>query len=207
MIQQVNLYKGILKQKEKQPVLKNYLYGLLAIIIILTSYSLFLLVDINNTKNTITTTNQQLIEAEFEVQHLRVKFPKKPINKLLIQELSHSQKMLSNLSQVVHLLNDKTSDQTQGFSLYFSALARQSITDIWLTTISINSLNNTISLQGSTYKPESTAIFLQKLHHEKVFQGRAFTKLVMSQSEKDENLLNFIIDTTIEPEEDQQSHD
>jgi len=206
MIQQVNLYKNILNQEQATPVLKNYLYGLIAIIFLVMSYSLFLIVENNGIKNNITHTKQQLITAESDLNSVQIKYPKKTIDPLLVQELSHSKMMLNNLSKVVHMLNDKSSDQVQGFSRYFSALANQSMAAVWLTDIDIDGKNNTILLQGSTYQAEKTAVFLQQLHHEKAFQGRSFAKLSMTQSEHDENLLNFIINTT-DATLEQDSHD
>lgn len=205
-MQQVNLYKHILNQEQAAPVLTNYLYGLIAIIVLLMGYSLFFLLEINDTKSNIALTKQQLITAETDLNNLQIKYPKKAIDPLLVQELSHSKNMLNNLARVVHMLNDKSSDQVQGFSRYFSSLANQSMAAVWLTDIVIDGKNNTILLQGSTYQAEKTAVLLQQLHHEKAFQGRSFAKLSMTQSENDENLLNFIISTTNETLE-QDSHD
>lgn len=206
MIQQINLYQDILKQGQTKPLVNAYVYGLIAMIILMIGYSIYLFTDLNNAKNNIQIARQQLTEAESKVQILRIQHPKKQINKLLTQEISSSQNILNSLSQVIHLLTDKTSDQTQGFSRYFSALARQSTANLWLTNITINAQQQTIDLHGSTYQAEKTALFLQKLPHEAVFQGRSFAKLSMIQSEENDNQINFIISTINEPSE-QDTHD
>lgn len=102
MIQQVNLYQDILKQGQTKPLVNAYVYGLIAMIILMIGYSIYLFTDLNNAKNNIQIARQQLTEAESKVQILRIQHPKKQINKLLTQEISSSQNILNSLSQVIH---------------------------------------------------------------------------------------------------------
>ena len=206
MIQQVNLYQEILQQNSIRPVINRYIIGSTVVILLLIGMSIYSTVNLNNTKNSLQQTKQRLIEAETRVQLLQVQYPKRQMNTLLTQEISRSQNILASLSRVIHLLTDKESDQTQGFSRYFSALARQSIPDVWLTTIYINAQTNNLQLQGSTYIAEKTPEFIQKLHNESVFQGKHFEKLIMNQAEEPENQIDFTVSSTAEPLE-QESHD
>jgi len=116
---------------------------------------------------------------------------------------------LGDLSQVIHLLSNKKSDQTQGFSRYFSALARQSIADVWLSGIHINADQQSIVLKGSTFYPGKTPVFLQNLQNEAVFKGKSFAKLEMIQAEKNNSQINFTISTFVEKTDalEQKSHD
>lgn len=205
MIQQVNLYQEIL-QSRPRAVLNPYILGLTVVMLVLIGISVYITVDLNNTKNSLQQAKQQLRKAETHVQLLQVQYPKKQINTLLTQEISRSQNILASLSRVIHLLTDKKSDQTQGFSRYFSALARQSISDVWLRTIYINAQTNNLELQGSTYIAEKIPVFIQKLHNETVFQGKHFEKLTMSQAEASENQIDFTVSSTTEPLE-QKNHD
>ena len=206
MIQQVNLYQEILQQNSIRPVINRYIIGSTVVILLLIGMSIYSTVNLNNTKNSLQQTKQRLIEAETRVQLLQVQYPKRQMNTLLTQEISRSQNILASLSRVIHLLTDKESDQTQGFSRYFSALARQSIPDVWLTTIYINAQTNNLQLQGSTYIAEKTPEFIQKLHNESVFQGKHFEKLIMNQVEEPENQIDFTVSSTTEPLE-QENHD
>jgi len=206
MIQQVNLYQEILQQNSVRPVINRYIIGSTVVILLLIGMSIYSAVNLNNTKNSLQQAKQQLREAETRVQLLQVQYPKKQINTLLTQEISRSQNILASLSRVIHLLTDKESDQTQGFSRYFSALARQSIPDVWLTTIYIDAQTNNLQLLGSTYIAEKIPAFIQKLHNESVFQGKHFERLIMSQVEESENQIDFTVSSTTEPLE-QENHD
>ncbi len=199
MIQQVNLYKDSLKPRQSNLLsINSYIYGLIVVIILLSAYSGFLFSELETTKSNIQLTKQQLAEAESKIQLLSIQHPKQQINKLLPTEISHSQNKLKHLTQVINQLTDNTSDMTQGFSRYFIALARQSIPQVWITAISINGDQQTIDIKGSTYQAKNTAVFLQKLQHEAIFQGRSFAKLIITQSDESNNQLNFTINTSDE---------
>jgi len=206
MIQQINLYQDILKQGQAKPVINNTFFGLIVIILLIIGYSIYLVLDLDSTKKSLVLAKQQLSEAETRVKLNQVQYPRQQINSLLSQEVSRSQTLLASLSRVIELLTDKNSDQTQGFSRYFSALARQSIADVWLTNIVINGQKHSLKLQGSTYKPEKIAVFLQKLHDESVFRGRSFAKLIMEEVEKTDNQIDFIVSSSSELLE-QTAHD
>jgi len=205
MRQQVNLYQEIL-QSRSRPVINPYILGLTVITLVLIGISVYITVDLNNTKNSLQQAKQQLKKAETRVQLLQAQYPKQQINTLLTQEISRSQNILASLSRVIHLLTDNESDQAQGFSRYFSALARQSIPDVWLRTIYINAQTNNLELQGSTYTAEKIPVFIQKLHNESVFQGKHFEKLIITQSKESENQIDFTVSSTTEPLE-QENHD
>lgn len=198
MIQQINLYQEILKQQQDKPGINRSGLALIAAMVLLLVFSLYLLFDLYATKNSLQQARRQLSEAETRVQLLKIQFPEQQINKLLSQEISRSQNTLNNLSKVIYLLTDKKSDQTQGFSRYFSALSRQSIADVWLSNIYINGKKHTLKLQGSTFNPEKVPVFIQKLHNEPVFQGRNFAELSMTQAEKTENQIDFSVSTMTE---------
>jgi hypothetical protein len=205
MIQQVNLYQEIF-QSRSRPVINPYILGLTVVLLVLIGISVYITVNLNSTKYSLQQAKQQLRKAETHVQLLQVQYPKQQINTLLTQEISRSQNVLASLSQVIHLLTDKKSDQTQGFSRYFSALARQSIPDVWLRTIYINAQTNNLELQGSTYTAEKIPVFIQKLQNESVFQGKHFEKLIITQSKESENQIDFTVSSTAEPLE-QENHD
>mgnify|MGYP000102422244 FL=1 len=206
MIQQVNLYQDCLNHGPEKPAINQYISSLIAITLLLFFYSIYLFIDLNNTKDNLIISKQQLSDAETQVQLLQVKYPKQQINDLLKQEISRSRNTLSSLSQVIQLLSDKTSDQTQGFSRYFSALARQSISEVWLRKITINGQRDSLTLQGSTYNPDKIPVTLQKLRDEAVFQGKIFTRLNMAQAQDNNNQINFAV-STLSDFSEQDNHD
>jgi len=204
MKQQINLFQTDLIAGRQQPAILNYLYGLIALVVILAIFSVTLLFDIDNTQAEISSTRQELQQAQIKVQLLQVQHPKKQINTLLTNKIKQSQDMQNSLEHIIHLLTDKTSDQTQGFSRYLSAFARQTLPNLWLSNIVIDAQTKNLRFSGSTYSPQNLPVLLQKLQGEAVFQGKVFVKLQMKQSEEEglSNKTDFIISTRDETQGD-----
>lgn len=209
MIQQVNLYQNLFDKKQAKPTTNKYLYGLALVILLLIAFSIYLFVDMKDTKNSLQEAKLKLQDTELQINELRMKYPAQQIDEQIIQEISQLQNVLTSLSAVLHLLTDEDSDQTQGFSRYFSAFSRQSIADVWLSNINIDAGKQSLTLQGSTFYPGKTPMFLQNLQHEPIFQGKSFAKLVMSQAEKNKSRIDFTISTTAEESDisEQKVHD
>lgn len=195
MIQQINLYQGFLNKNQSTSTTNKHIFSLALIPLLFLGFSAFLLANKNNTKENIQIAQQQLSDAELEVEQLQIQFPEKQVDPLITQEITRQKKIISSLSEVVYLLSDNKSDQTQGFSKYFSALAKQSISDVWLTNININAEEKNLSIQGSTFNTEKFPVFLQKLHHEAVFNGRTFSTMTVLQAKEMSNRLDFKIST------------
>ncbi len=198
MIQQINLYQNVLKPNQTKPMINRCFFSLIAAILLLIGYSIYLVVDLNSSKKNLQQAKQELSNSELQMALLKVQYPQQKTDPLLVQELSQSQNILNSLSGVIDLLTNNKSDQTQGFSRYFMALARQSIADVWLSQIIMDAEKNMIILKGSTYKDEKIPDFLKKLNKETVLHGRNFAKLSMTQAKDDENLIDFMVSTSTE---------
>jgi len=202
MKQQVNLFHADLIAGNKQAAILNYLYGISALVLILAIFSATLVFDIDSTQTEISSTRQKLQQAQTKVQLLQVQYPRKQINTLLAKKITQSQDMQTSLKQIIRLLTDKTSDQTQGFSRYFSAFARQTLPNLWLSNIIIDAQAKNLRFSGSTYTPQNLPVLLQKLQSEAIFHGKIFVKLQMKQAEEPSNRTDFIISTSDETEGD-----
>jgi len=202
MKQQVNLFYADLIAGRQQPAILNYLYGLVALVIMLAIFSATLLFGINSIQAEITQTRQKLLQTQTKVQLLQAQYPRKQINTLLAKKITQSQDMQTSLERIIRLLTDKTSDQTQGFSRYLSAFARQTLPNLWLSNIAIDVQTKNLRFSGSTYTPQNLPILLQKLQSEAIFQGKVFVKLQMKQAKDPSNRTDFIISTSDETEGD-----
>jgi len=209
MIQQVNLYHHLFEQKQEKPAFNRYLIGLALFFLLLAGFSIYLLVDAKQTKTNLELAQLTLQDAEMRIEDLRTQYPEQPVDSQITHEIIRLENILTNLSSVLHLLTDKESDQTQGFSHYFSALARQSIAEVWLSNIYVDAEKHNLILKGSTFHPQKTPAFLQNLQQEPIFHGKSFAKLIMSRSEKNASQIDFTISTAIKKTEaaEQIDHD
>ena len=198
MKQEVNLYHDCLKKSHEKPVIFQYFYAFGLVISLMLIYSVSLILDIKELQGKSTNTRLQLQSAKTHVQLLQVQYPKKQINKLLKQKITQSQEMRSSLAKVVFSLTDQHSDESQGFSRYFSALAEQTVNGLWLTQISVDAQTKNILLYGSTNSPKALPDLLHQLQQESIFDGKVFSKLEMKQAKEESKRINFMISTTTE---------
>lgn len=201
MIQQINLYQDI-HRLNKSHGLYYYLLAIGSVFLILIVYSTLTVWNTYQLENAVQLKKSNLVETEARLKSLQIQHPKPQINSLLVAEVSRSQNRLNSLTQIAQLLTAKESDQIQGFSKYFHALASQPSNDVWLEEIDINSNDQDISLKGSTFKPEQIALFLQQLQEQPVFHGKTFAKLAIEKSESRPSQVNFTLSTTIKPDDD-----
>lgn len=84
---------------------------------------------------------------------------------------------------VLAVLDGGNLGNTQGYSAYLRAFARQTVPGVWLTGFGIQGagMNMNMSLGGRTLSPELVPRYLQRLNQEAVTQGRAFAALEMRQ--------------------------
>ena len=206
MIQQVNLYRDQLSKKKTNNLLNRYSIGLVVTVLLLMASSFYLMVDIDQLKTQVNQNRQSLLAEETQVNDLLARFPKQTPNHSLISQIEQTQNKINELSQTLQIISPLRPESVQGFSRHLQALADQSIADIWLSKIYIIGPRRIINLEGSTFKPEQLPYFLQKLKQEPIFHGQTFAKLMMMKSETTSGLLDFKLNTTIDPEDDHETH-
>lgn len=198
MIQQVNLYQDILRQGQNKSDVNPYWVGLPAIALLVIGISVYLMWNVKNTETQIQQLRQNLNAEQARVTLIASTIPKQEIDTQLAAEVTQWQNMLDELTQTLHLLSGKSTDQSPGFSNHLQALSNQSIPDVWLTALYLDEQQHIIDIKGSTFKPEKIPYFLQQLQKEPVFNGHSFAKLVMQKSATVPNQLDFKLDTTLE---------
>jgi len=198
MMQQVNLYQDSLRQGRNKSGINLYWTGLPTIAVLFICLSAYLAWDAKNTETQIQQHLHDLSAEQARIKLIESKIPKQDIDTQLAAEAALWQNMLDELTQTMQLLSGNTPDQSPGFSNYFQALSNQSIPDVWLSALYLDSQQQIINIKGSTFKPEKIPYFLQKLQKEPIFNGHSFAKLTMRKSEKMPDQMDFNLSTTLE---------
>ncbi len=76
---------------------------------------------------------------------------------------------------------------TQGYSEYLRAFARQSVNGLWLTGFDINGDGAQMSLQGAVTNPQLLPAYIQRMNKEAVMRGKTFSALQMKQPKRDDD--------------------
>jgi Tfp pilus assembly protein PilN len=199
VIQQVNLYREILKQQQKQSGIKLYSMALAAVVLLCVGFSAYLLWDNYTIETEVHQARQTLKQEQDRVNGLLSKRPNQELNGSVLAEIEQWQNRVNEALQTLKMLTGKGAVSAQGFSGYLQALAYQSDPDVWITAIHINGQNQGLSIEGSTFKPEQIPQLLQRLQKEPVFKGQTFAKLIMHLSAKIAGQMDFTLSSTEQP--------
>ncbi|MGD0961147.1 MAG: PilN domain-containing protein [Methylomonas sp.] len=199
MIQQINLYQSG-KNGDSRLLLNPYVLIVLAasmLVILMSGYGLSNFYA-NQAKQKDLKIQLQQIQAR--IQKIQADNPSRQTDTALILELQKTQTDYQNMSQTQEMLADVQSDQSRGFSRYFTALAGLTDHNIWLTRILFNGETGSIRLEGSTFKAERIALMLESLQTTNVFEGRHFATLDIDQSQKNPEQVDFSVSSSLSGE-------
>lgn len=98
----------------------------------------------------------------------------------LADELARVEQQLQIRRQLLESLHGGAGGAAEGFSPYLAALARQSVEGVWLTGIDIAGSTGELSLKGRVLEGELVPAYIQRLHREPLFKGRAVQDLQLA---------------------------
>ncbi|GAB1231810.1 fimbrial assembly protein [Ferrigenium sp. UT5] len=96
-------------------------------------------------------------------------------------ELSSLEAQAQVQEAILQTLKSGAIGNTQGYSEYLIAFARQSLRGLWLTGFNINGDGAQISLQGAVTNPQLLPTYIQRMGREAVMRGKTFESLQMKQ--------------------------
>jgi Flp pilus assembly protein TadB len=105
--------------------------------------------------------------------------------KMLEDEIKQLEAQASAQEAMLNLLKSGALGNTEGYSEYMRAFARQSINGLWLTAFDILGDGAQMSLSGAVVNPQLVPSYIQRLGKEKAMRGKTFSTLQMQQPKKD----------------------
>ncbi|MEI7841644.1 MAG: fimbrial assembly protein [Gallionellaceae bacterium] len=100
---------------------------------------------------------------------------------MLQNELKQLETEAAAQKDVLDTLKTGVIGNTEGYSEYMRAFARQAISGLWLTGFDIEGDGAQMSLQGGVLTPQLVPSYIQRLNKEKVMRGKTFSFLKMQQ--------------------------
>lgn len=101
-------------------------------------------------------------------------------------ELDKLTAQVASRATVLSVLEKGLTAPGSGYSEILRGLARQSLSGLWLTGISVMADSGEMELKGRTLDRALVAEYLRRLNDEKVFEGRSFAGLHLEQPKVDE---------------------
>lgn len=188
MSQQVNLYSPIFRRQEKKFSAIAMLQAsavILAGIVLLVGLNLWQVVAL---RSELKSAEQRQAVAIKQLEDAKRQFTPRVGDPKLEEEVAKLEAILAVSGPAQASLRHDVFVESRGYSSYFTALARQGVSDLWLTGIDITGAGQNIQLRGRARFPERVPQYLQKLSSEKVLSGTEFKVFRMDRPvEKDAN--------------------
>lgn len=180
MTQQINLYDPALLRKRELLAATNVAAVAVALLLAMTGWSFSarsqlaaLQVESQAVTPQVKTLQEQMTELARQMSTLK---PDARIE----AELTAARALLSLRGEVLDALQKGIGGGTTGFGEYLRALARQSVSGLWLTGFSVTEGGAGMEIRGRMSDPSLLPDYIRKLNAEKAFQGRSFAALKVS---------------------------
>ena len=128
--------------------------------------------------------SQQTALAE-QLQEVSRSFGARAKTQFLETEIAKLEALVTAKSRIKDILDRGAFANTEGYSKYLVALARQHITGLWLTGFVIAGAGERLTLQGRTTVAELVPQYMQKLADEQTLAGVEFHVFRMARSQDD----------------------
>jgi Tfp pilus assembly protein PilN len=179
MSQQINLFNPIFLKTKKifSAIALLQAFGLVLVgAALLAAYAAYQSAGLNKSAALV---SAQLRGVEVQVAKLRAETGTQVKNNALEVALAKLEAEIKSRQQIADILKRNDFGNTQGFSPYMQAFARQIPSGLWLTGFTLAAGGAEINLQGRTLKPEFVPVYVTQLTHENIMQGKSFGSLQM----------------------------
>ncbi|MBR7800065.1 PilN domain-containing protein [Undibacterium fentianense] len=181
MSQQINLLNlALLKKKDFFSALNLVIAASLSIGLVAV---IFFVVQKQTAeaKRISTQSTAQLANLNEQLNSLRNAAIPKVKNPTLEKELNAIEAALLRRQQIAQMLQNSEFGNTDGYSAYLAALAKQRPENLWLTGFSIEGAGHDLVISGRTLEPELVPQYVTQLKREKIMQGKTFSTLQMER--------------------------
>jgi uncharacterized coiled-coil protein SlyX len=104
---------------------------------------------------------------------------------MLQDELARLEAQAAAQDKLLTTLKSGVIGNTEGYSEYMRAFARQSVHGLWITAFDIVGDGAQMSLNGGVLSPQLLPSYIQRLGREKVMKGKTFAMMQMRQPESE----------------------
>ena len=182
MTQQINLYNPVFLRRN--PVLEPaalLAYAVAAVLVLMLTATVMVRQQRTQNEALAGTLDAQIKAEQEKVTALAAQRSALKKDAVLEAEQGRLETLVRGRRASLTAIQTGAVGSTTGFSEHMRALARQSVSGLWLTGFSIGSGGSEVSLRGRMLDAGLLPRFLGKLGTEKAFEGRGFKALLIDQ--------------------------
>jgi hypothetical protein len=187
MAQQINLFNPIFLKQKKYFSALTMLQALAAVVFGVLVFYGYTLYESNSLAKIAADASRQLAAQTEQVAAMTRQYSPQGRSRQLQDELARAGTRLKQREDMLTLLQTGGLGNTAGFARYLSALARQSVTGVWITGFSVSGDENQLNLSGRVLEPDLVPIYIRALNREDVMRGRRVAELRLTAREEKES--------------------
>jgi hypothetical protein len=185
MSQQINLFNPIFLKQKKYFSVSTMLQALGLIVLgsaLFFAYAVYQVAQLSKQADEM---SKRYVTEQARLVNFTNDFSLQRSGQMLEEELKQLEAQAMAQDVVLTTLKSGVIGNTEGYSEYMRAFARQSINGLWLTAFDIIGDGAEMSLSGAVVNPQLVPSYIQRLGKEKVMHGKTFSTLQMQQPKKD----------------------
>lgn len=126
-------------------------------------------------------TAKSYADMQVKLSKYSQEFSPQKSSQVLQDELKRFEVEAAAQKEMLDTLKTGVIGNTEGYSEYMRAFARQTLSGLWLTGFAIDSDGSQMSMNGAALNPSLVPTYIQRLSKEKAMKGKTFSYLQMQQ--------------------------
>ncbi|MGV3741840.1 MAG: MSHA biogenesis protein MshI [Burkholderiaceae bacterium] len=187
MSQQINLFNPVFLKQKKYFSALAMVQALGVLIIGCALMAAYAQIQVNTLSREAANTASQLQAVQNQMTNIMAQYGPRPKSQSLELQIQKTEVEMNSVKRVFNILQRGDIGNTDGYSAYFRAFARQSMNGVWLTGLSLNGAGNKVALQGRTVQPELLPTYINRLKTEEIMRGKSFGTLEMKSPQPSGN--------------------
>jgi hypothetical protein len=180
--QQLNLFNPLFLRQKKYFSSRTMLRGLAVVVAALATLHAFQRIQLAGLERHYAEADEQLKTAQQQLTKFAADAKRAP-SKVLVDEATRLEAQLKAQEALLEGLDGGGLGNTEGFSRYLAALARQTLPGVWLTGFSANGRDGPLAIRGRLLRPELLPSYIRMLNREDALRGHGFSDVRLTAQE------------------------
>ena len=181
MSQQINLFNPVFLKQKKYFSVRAMLQALALIALGSGMFFGYAKYQVSLLAQQSAETSKRYAAEQLRFASFSREFSPQKSGQALQDELKKFESEAAAQKEILDTLKTGVIGNTDGYSEYMRAFARQTLSGLWLTGFTIDADGSEMSLDGAALTPKLVPTYIQRLSKEKVMKGKNFSSLLMQQ--------------------------
>jgi hypothetical protein len=177
--QNINLFNPVFLKKQRYFSAKTMAQALFLLLVGVVLFYGYARYQVSRLDQQVVQTTRSLAAVQGQLALLTAERAARQSSKQLENLVARTESQLQDRRRVVEYLRGGDLGNTEGYSAYMRAFARQIISGLWLTGFNIQGAGTEIAIDGRTLRAELVPAYIDRLGKEETLQGKAFANLEM----------------------------